>query len=189
VMKIETNYPIDGKVSITFSGKSTQKKLAIRIPDWSDEINIDFPNSTEGAEYENGFMVFSHSWSRGTNLKLDIEMTAKLIQSHRLVLDNAGRIAVSYGPSIYCAENLKLESAPQLCVIDLGEEVRPIQKTAPDGSVLLQASVLRDKPSHTEALYEDFADADTVASTVSLIPYRLWNGKGKSYMQVWLRHN
>ncbi len=189
VLKIETKYPLDGRVSITFSGKPTQKKLAIRIPDWSDEINVDFPNATEGAEYENGFMVFNHKWSAVTNLKLDLEMTVKLHRSHQLVLDNAGRLSVSYGPSIYCAEDWKVESAPQLCVIDLGEEVRPSQKTGLDGSLLLQASILRDKATHTEALYEDFADADTVASTINLIPYRLWNGKGKSYMQVWLRHN
>ncbi len=189
VMKIESNYPHDGKVSIGFSGKPNKKKLAIRIPDWSDEINVDFPNSTEGAEYENGFMVFQHEWSNKTVLTLDFEMNVKMHKSHRMVMDNVGRLAVSFGPSIYCGEEFTLETAPQLATLDLGDEIRTTNKTCPDGSTVLQASVLREKPSQHGELFEEFADPATKQGTMNLIPYRTWNGKGKSYMQVWLRHN
>lgn len=188
-MKIETNYPLDGKVNISFDGKLLAKKLAIRIPDWSDEINVDFPSSTDGAEYENGFMVFSHEWSDKTVLSLDFEMNVKMHKSHRMVIDNVGRIAVSYGPSIYCGEETKLESAPQLATIDLGEELRTTSKVSLDGSTVLQASILRETPSQHDELYEEFADPDSKPGTLNLIPYRTWNAKGKSYMQVWLRHN
>ena len=188
-MKIETNYPLDGKVKISFGGKPLTKKLAIRIPDWSDEINVDFPSSTDGAEYENGFMVFSHEWSDKTVLSLDFEMNIKMHKSHRMVIDNVGRIAVSYGPSIYCGEEPKLESAPQLATIDLGEELRTTTKVSLDSSTVIQASILRETPSQHNELYEEFADPDSKPGTLNLIPYRTWNANGKSFMQVWLRHN
>ena len=188
-MTVKTNYPIDGKVSLSFAGKSSKKKLAIRIPEWSDEINVDFPGSPQGAEYENGFMVFDHEWSTGTTLELDFEMQVNLHKSHPMVIDNAGRLAVSYGPSIYCAEEMKHELAPQLSVIDLGEDIRVSSKTGLDGSLMLQASIIREPISPLNALYEEFSDGDKVMSDLNLIPYRTWNGRGKSYMQVWLRHN
>jgi DUF1680 family protein len=189
VLKIATNYPIDGKATLTFSGGPVQKKLAIRIPDWSDEINVDFPASTQGAEYENGFMVFNHTWGTGAVLDLDFEMNVKLHKANRMVIDNVGRLAVSYGPSIYCAESLKPEEAPQLSVMDLSDEVKTTNRTALDGSPILQAAIQREAKSPHDTLYDDFADPDMVGGTMHLIPYRTWNGHGKSFMQVWLRHN
>lgn len=189
ILTIESQYPLNGKVTITLSGKPTKKKLAIRIPDWSDEVNVDFPDSNEGAEYERGFMVFSHNWGSSTTLTVDFEMNVKLHKSHPMVMDNVGRLAVSYGPSIYCAEEFQHENAPQLKVFDLGEEVRETGKKALDGSPILQASALSEPITPYQALYEEFADTDSTVGTLNLIPYRTWNGKGASYMQVWLRHN
>ncbi len=189
ILNVTSNYPADGKVSISFEGRPTKKKLAIRIPDWSDEINVDFPAATQEAQYESGFMVFEHTWDSSSILELDFEMNIKLHKSHRMVIDNIGRLAVSYGPSIYCGEELRLESAPQLATLDLGEEIRTTGKTILDGSPILQATVLRESPSQHGQLYEDFADPAVKSGTMNLIPYRTWNAKGKSYMQVWLRHN
>ena len=188
-LAVVTNYPLDGNVSISFEGKSTKKRLAIRIPDWSDEINVDFPGATQGAEYENGFMVFDHAWGTGVSLSLDFEMTVKMHKSHPMVIDNVGRLAVSYGPSIYCAEEMNQASAPQLAEIDLSEEIQPTGKKSLDGSPVFQVAILRDAPGQQTGLYEDFADEDKMPSSLNLIPYRTWNGKGKSFMQVWLRHN
>lgn len=188
-LKIQSQYPHNGKVSLTLSGKAKHAvKLAVRIPDWSDEVNVDFPDSTEGAEYEDGFMVFSHDW-HNTSIELDFEMTVRMNQSHPLVMDNVGRLAVSYGPSIYCAEEVKLENAPQFKVFDLGEEIRQPGNKALDGSPVLQATSLSDSLDEDQSLYDEFADTDASVGTVNLIPYRTWNAKGPSYMQVWLRHN
>jgi len=187
-LKVETQYPINGKVTLTLTG-SSKKKLAIRIPDWSDEINIDFPAATEGAEYEDGFMVFGHPWKGTTTLTLDFEMQVKLHKAHPMVMDNVGRLAVSCGPSIYCAEETKHDNAPQLKLFDLGEEVRETGKKALDGSPVLQATALSEPITPHQALYEEFADSDSTVGTINLIPYRTWNAKGPSYMQVWLRHN
>ncbi|MBI1333307.1 MAG: hypothetical protein GC165_10560 [Armatimonadetes bacterium] len=188
-LKIQSQYPHNGKVSLTLSGKAKHAvKLAVRIPDWSDEVNVDFPDSTEGAEYEDGFMVFSHDW-HNTSIELDFEMTVRVNQSHPLVMDNVGRLAVSYGPSIYCAEEVKLENAPQFKVFDLGEEIRQPGNKALDGSPVLQATSLSDSLDEDQPLYDEFADTDASVGTVNLIPYRTWNAKGPSYMQVWLRHN
>ncbi|MBS1728431.1 MAG: glycoside hydrolase family 127 protein [Armatimonadetes bacterium] len=189
ILKIQSQYPHNGKVSLTLSGKSKQPiKLAMRIPDWSDEVNVDFPDSTEGAEYEDGFMVFSHDWNN-TSIELDFEMTVRMNQSHPLVMDNVGRLAVSYGPSIYCAEEVKLDNAPQFKVFDLGEEIRQPGNKALDGSPVLQATSLSDSLDADQPLYDEFADTDASVGTINLIPYRTWNAKGPSYMQVWLRHN
>ncbi|MBS1701322.1 MAG: glycoside hydrolase family 127 protein [Armatimonadetes bacterium] len=188
-LEIQSQYPHNGKVSLTLSGKAKRAvKLAVRIPDWSDEVNVDFPDSTEGAEYEDGFMVFSHDW-HNTSIELDFEMTVRMNQSHPLVMDNVGRLAVSYGPSIYCAEEVKLENAPQFKVFDLGEEIRQPGNKALDGSPVLQATSLSDSLDEDQPLYDEFADTDASVGTVNLIPYRTWNAKGPSYMQVWLRHN
>ncbi len=189
-LKVETAYPLDGKVTLTLSGNASKDlKLAIRIPDWSDEINVDFPDSDEGADYDNGFMVFNHAWGKSTKLTLDFEMSAKMHRAHPMVLDNIGRLAVSYGPSIYCCEEFSIDNAPQRKVLDLGEELRTTGKKALDGSPVFQASALMEPVEQDQPLYEEYADVDSSVGTINLVPYRTWNGKGPSYMQVWLRHN
>ncbi len=189
-LKMETKYPLDGVVKISFTGKSSRPvKLSIRIPEWSDEVNVDFPESSEGAEYEGGFMVFNHHWTSSTTLTIDFEMNPKMHKAHPHVIDNVGRLAVSYGPTIYCSESLELESAPQLKVFDLAEELRETGQKAIDGSPVFQASALLEPVSPYTELYREFSDEDPMAGTINFIPYRTWNAKGPSFMQVWLRHN
>lgn len=189
-MTMKTNYPHDGKVAFSFRGKAKRAtRLAVRIPDWSDEVNVDFPTSDKGADYENGFMIFEDAWNEGTTLSIDFEMTPKIHQAHPYAFDNLGRVAFSYGPSIYCAESLKHSDAPQLISVDLSDDPRAINEKAADGSPLLQVEAQKVIIPGDMSLYEEFADLEASTNSLNLIPYRTWNEKGASYMQVWLRYN
>lgn len=186
-VKIESEYPHRGtaKIHIT-AAKPTRFRIALRLPDWADEVSTELPGA-QPAEYENGFAVFDEVWEGTRTLSLEFEMQPRVISAHPEVLDSLGRVAIQYGPTIYCAESLNPAEAPQRYLVDLEEEITLGSKRTPFGAPTLRVAALRERSSQSE-LYEEATDLTHQSAEMNLIPYREWANSGASYMQVWLRN-
>lgn len=100
----KTEYPKSGKVVITAEGT---KNVRVRVPGWCDRF-------IASREYtmEKGYAVFKGEGE----IALDFEMRPKLMKSDFRVRDNRGRVAVQYGPVVYCAENIDNGDVHSLCI-------------------------------------------------------------------------
>jgi len=100
----KTEYPKNGKVVITAEGT---KNIRVRVPDWCDSF-------TASREYtmEKGYAVFPGEGE----ITVQFEMRPKLMKSDFRVRDNRGRVAVQYGPVVYCAENIDNGDVHSLCI-------------------------------------------------------------------------
>ncbi len=188
VLSIATSYPQKGGSIITIKKAPKAFELAIRIPDWAEEVTTDLKGSEDGAEYDQGYAVFSRSWRSGDTVELDFHMEPKWVESHPAILDNSGRLALSYGPTIYAAEELELAKAPQLAQL-LDIEQLEQTGTALDGSPLFRIPVIRETLDFPDEPYAELETTEREEATLTLKPYRLWANSGPSYMQVWLRHS
>jgi DUF1680 family protein len=185
-VKIKSQYPNRGKAEITITAKQpTRFRLALRIPDWAEEVTTTLPGA-QPAEYEEGFAVFDEVWEGDRTLTLEFEMEPRLISAHPKVLDNLGRVAVQYGPTIYCAESSSEANAPQRATLELNEDIQLGAQKSPGGAPTLQVNAIRQNDADGP-LYEYEQEANYSQETLTLFPYREWNASGKSYMQVWLR--
>ena len=183
---IQTQYPHKGEAKITIKAtKPTRYRLALRIPDWADEVTTTLPGA-QPAEYEQGFAVFDEVWEGERTLSLEFEMEPRIVSANPKVLDNLGRIAIQYGPSLYTAEAGTEEKAPQRLTLDLNEEIALGPKRSQGGAPTLEVQALKQLDDEG-SLYEFEHDPSYAQETLTLIPYREWNSGGKSFMQVWLR--
>ena len=114
----------------------------------------------------------------GISVELDMPVTA--IQCNPKAHENAGKIAITRGPVVYCAES-----------IDNGPDLRAAY-LCPHGEYTLgeceflvpNIKTTAYKPKETCALYSK-ADSQTEEAEFTLIPYYAFANREESSMLVW----
>lgn len=172
---LTTNYPADNKVHIQSS--TDKKRLAVRIPEWCQNIKTD-------QEYivKDGYMIFDTVANHEVTLEFDMPVTA--LQSNRRVHDNAGRIAISRGPIIYCAEGVDNGEDLNTVYLGLDEEYQLGESEFLLPNILTTAYV----EEKSESLYYR-ANTQKEKRKLKLIPYYAFANQGSSSMQVWFLKN
>jgi len=115
-------------------------------------------------------------------------------ESHPYVLENAGSVALSRGPLVYCFEgvdhpgvdlrDVRVSPAAEIAAVESPDLL--------DGVVTLSmpAEVTPEDAGWDNALYRpatDAAKSNTAATTLTGIPYYAWANREAGPMQVWLR--
>ena len=169
VLRLETEYPLSGKLRFTYRGKHPIR-LRVRIPAWCVEY---------AGEQRNGYAEFTLADNGG--VEIDLPMQVHFIESNPRVQDNAGRVAVMRGPLVYCMES-----------VDNGELLRSImlrgkadvkvcfEDWLPAPTLLFSAERCED----TDALYRIKSDR-AIGFSAKMIPYFAFANRGLSDMLIW----
>lgn len=166
-----TNYPQDGEIRITVS--APQKYLALRIPSWCKSFSVSAPY-----EMKSGYATVALDGETTVTLKLD--MTPKFVRSNRAVHENAGRVALTRGPIVYCLEG-----------VDNGEDILSIEvdiSKAPRETKgdFFFPNLLCDgrRPAASEDLYESSFEYEE--KELCYIPYYAFANRSETEMAVWI---
>jgi DUF1680 family protein len=92
---VETDYPRDGRVTVTATGASV---IAIRIPAWCDRYTVDKPYTLK-----DGYALVEND---GTPVNVIFDLSPRRVWADARVLRAAGHAAVMRGPVVYCAESV-----------------------------------------------------------------------------------
>ncbi len=179
---IEGNYAVDGRVRI-FSEDYTAKTLFLRIPEWCREATV-LQNGVEvSPALCNGYLALSVDESFA--LELDFHIAPRFVCANANVRANVGRMALTYGPVVYCLEGV--DNGARLNQISLSPDAIRDAVLTSDFHGLLSISLpaLRDVAS--DALYADATDATSTPVTAKFIPYFAFANRGESDMLVWAR--
>lgn len=200
-MKMETNYPFDGKVKLNIDpAKKGKFKLHIRVPGWSENkivpgdlyttansesINgiFDFVSNAKNINqtYENGYVVLDAEWKKGDVVEINFPMETKMITAKDSLKQDNSRIAIQRGPLVYCIEGADNDNKAWNIVVPENTKFTPIQYKVLDESVIaLQA----DLP--VLSVSEDGSEVKTEKKKITAIPYYTWANRGKNEMQLWL---
>jgi DUF1680 family protein len=114
-----TDYPWNGKVSITVSPKAQKNfSLRIRVPDRSvSGLYSSAPDSSgitslsvNGAlvrpAIEKGYAVVTRSWKAGDRVDLVLPLKVQRIRASEKIAADQGRVALKYGPLLYNIEKV-----------------------------------------------------------------------------------
>lgn len=173
-LTVTTNYPACGKISIHYTGS---KRLALRIPGWCQTFRLN-----RSYELENGYAFLSPDC--GSDVLLQLDMPVTVMAANSRVHDNAGRVAVTRGPIVYCVEGVD-HPGIDLHTVKL-DTSRSIEATEVDFLVpSLRATGYA--PVATESLYCPFR-TDAEAVSLKLIPYFAFANRGTTDMLVWILH-
>lgn len=169
-LKQETSYPADGKVKISYTGEPCT--IAVRIPAWCDAYN--------GVKNDDGYTYFSVE--DGTDIELDFEPSVKLITANPLVTGNEGRVTVSYGPVLYCAEASDNPTPVRDIRIDTEAEFKQGYNEILNVPTL---TVRAYRNPTSDSLYS-YKKSPLESFDAVLIPYYAFANRGESEMAVWL---
>ncbi|MBE0640295.1 MAG: glycoside hydrolase family 127 protein [Bacteroidales bacterium] len=194
----QTNYPWDGEVKIEVNPSSNAEfTMAVRIPVWSvsspmpgdlyqfrslpaEKPVISINGEVLSYAIKDGYAQISRIWQQGDQIELNIPMPVTKIVSKPEVKENTGRMAISRGPLIYCAEWVDNGGRVRNLLVDPELEFQVEQTNLVNGVSILKSNAYHvSKDSNDDQLIK--TDRELV-----LIPYYAWAHRGNGEMLVWL---
>ena len=190
VLEQTTDYPWDGRVTITVKELKGKKdfSLRLRLPEWCMKSLVQKNGLTITPRLENGYCVIDGTWKKGDAISFTMQMPTRIMEANPLVEENRGQVAVQRGPIVYCAESTDLSGIDIDNVsIPLDAQFRPVEMTIEGSRVMgLEGEVVvRGEASWKGQLYREVARQQQ-RRTIRLIPYYAWGNRGKSEMTVWM---
>ncbi|QNA43677.1 glycoside hydrolase family 127 protein [Lacibacter sediminis] len=199
-LKMETNYPWDGKVKVVVSPEKKGKfRLSIRIPGWYKNGSVpgdlyvhggDAFSATPGIAINgkpvvvtdnDGYLSVYREWKQGDIVEFEFAMNTYTVTAKDSLKQNNNRIAIQRGPIVYCVEgadnnnkawNIVLPPNTKFETIDYKIMDEPVKALTAEVPVVLVG--------------EDGLSIRTEKRKIIAIPYYTWANRGKNEMQVWL---
>lgn len=188
----QTDYPFGNKIVINISPEKNTHffSLKLRIPTWTtdrfvpgelykyvDNKKTHYSVSINGkiisSEKQNGFITVSRLWKKGDVVELDLPMHVHFNKADNRVKADSGKIAVTKGPLVYCAEEIDNQISPQQFIIN--ESSENIQEG------FFKEGELKEIPFINLLS----ARIHNKPKALKLIPYYAWNNRGDNAMLVW----
>ncbi len=174
-VKVETNYPWDGKVTL-HPGPGAYS-LRVRIPDWAE--------GTYSGKVDGRYAVFSGPWKAGSRVELNFEMPVRRLLAHPEAKEVAGRAAIRRGPLIYALEQTDNQADVRETVLPLDAILKPSFERSLLGGVTVLTGKAQASP---EATWRNqlYAQPPMTEVAIKAIPYYAWDNRGPGAMAVWL---
>lgn len=191
----QTNYPFEGTINVTVAPATASQQFALklRVPTWAGNKqfvpgNLYRYQNTElhnvivkvngkqiKAPVQDGFITINRKWKKGDSVQLQLPMPVRYNKADERVKDNVGKVAITRGPLVFCAEEADNGAGFQSWQVNGAGSVK-------NSSVKnMQLSNLNSIP-----VIEIQAIDQTQLTLLKLIPYDLWNNRGDGKMSVWL---
>jgi DUF1680 family protein len=184
-LRQQGNYPWDGDIRITVEPKEPSEfEMRIRIPGWTqnkpvpsnlysfakeddEKVKLKVNDKVVPLNIENGFARIRRTWKKGDVVRLVLPMPIRRVLSDERVRQNTGRVALSRGPIVYCAEGIDNDG--------------PVNGIALGDGMELKSQYRKDLLGGITVFTGRVAASDFTA-----VPYYSWANRGKSPMAVWL---
>lgn len=146
-LKVDSEMPWEGRVTVTMHGDQVPCRLAFRIPGWSSQVRVNYscggkrsqiicdesglavksvPDAIGTADcavseviYREGYLYLSGTWKDGDEIVLDMDMPIRILTANAKVREDIGKAAIARGPIIYCLEEADNGKDLHLCRLDL----------------------------------------------------------------------
>ena len=181
-IRIETAYPYDGYIKITTDGFSGVR-LALRIPAYSeDSFTLSVNGNKAEPVIENGYAYIATDGASTVELTLDV--SAKAVYANPLVNEDSGKVAVTTGPLVYCAESV--DNGGNLRAIKIPSQIesrKEKNETLGTTDIIIKGRKL-SQSAFDGGLYS--YEREYEPCEIRLIPFYACINRGECDMTVWL---
>ncbi len=161
----------EGKFTLN---KKTHKKVKIRLPYWAEEVII---NGEKAVLSESVYCELKSDFN-----EINIKFSPKIVYPSPLNYYSAGRVALSYGPFVYCLE--EADNGKDLAGLKISKTA-PIEVVCEKG---FSAPVLKVKGERfTPNKAYSYSESESAPCVLTFVPYCDWNNRGKGEMSVYVR--
>src|SRR6202034_3073913 len=185
---VASDFPLEGTASIRFEVVSGSPfEVFLRVPGWAGNHEFAVNGREMEPEIVAGYAVISRSWNTGDELTARFEMPVQRHFSNYEVAGNRGRVAISRGPLIYCAE--EVDNGGHLDRFALYPE-KGVELKREDSELgeIVSLSVPGSKEELEDRSLYSLTPPSTVPCEIKMIPYYAWDNRAPGEMLVWLRH-
>ncbi|MFW9897887.1 MAG: glycoside hydrolase family 127 protein [Candidatus Thorarchaeota archaeon] len=169
-LNLSSDFPWDGKVKITLELKGNQNfSIFLRIPNWCNDAALFINNTKYQGRLPSGkYIEIIRNWNNNDVIKLNLKMEPKLELGNRRIKENRGRVAISFGPLIYCMEQIDNTKFNIFrAEISRNSNLRVSYKSDLLGGInVIEGNLLDNKK-------------------FVAIPYYSWCNRGPNKMQIW----
>ena len=184
----ETKFPWE--MHATYAIETTAKapaKIKIRVPEYAQNYKILCDGKEVGYKEEKGFATVEVS--KNVNLEVIFEAEAKFVRANPQVREDAGKVAITRGPLVYCLEEVDNGANLSAISVDTEKELRSEVDETRNGYVVVKAHGKRlCEEQWKDGLYSSQKlqkkDVELLA-----VPYFYWNNRGMGEMEVWIRED
>ncbi len=179
----KTNYPWDGKVTLTVSPKKeTPFTIKLRVPSWARnqvlpgdlysykntstaKTTVSINGKHVAYKEDNGYITITRKWKKGETILLNFPMEVKEVVTNAKVEGNIGKVSLEYGPIVYAIEEIDNPTAFDKIAIDANDTFKVVKEPA----LLEGVNTIQTK-------------------NFKAIPYYSWSNRGVGKMKVWINY-
>lgn len=197
-LQLQTGYPWNGSVKMNIDPTTKQQfNLRLRLPGWLSRPSEGelYSYQTPGTlttkilvndkeisfETVDGYAVINRTWKKGDVVSMEMKMEVRRVVSRPELKQNTNRVALQYGPLVYCVEGKDNDEKAMNFIIP--DDVRFQVDFKPD---LLGGVNLISFEGKVAAIEDSGKSLSTGTKKILAIPYHVWNNRGQSQMLVWL---
>ena len=179
-----TDYPWDGKVTLTIKKAKNLQTIQLHKPNWCDKYSV----KVNG---ENADLRITRKWKKGDVIELSLDMRPRLVEANPLVEEAKNQVAVMRGPIVYCLEGQDIQGNCRISDIALPADIqlKEVPMTIEGHSFTAlegDAVVTNDKTWDNQTLYRELSKPASRKVRIRLIPYYAWDNRGIQDMSLWL---
>jgi DUF1680 family protein len=197
-LNMQSNLPWKGEAALQVNPRKRQTfALHIRIPGWLKEpvpgnlyryaddkqLQATIRVNGETVEYQvqNGYAVIQRAWKKGDAVSISLPMEVRRVVSIDSVNQDRDRVALQYGPLMYCVEGADNKGNVTGLVLPSTTTFTTAYQPGLLGGV---NTIQFQAPVVTTGT--DGVSVTTVQKQITAIPYFSWNNRGANDMQVWI---
>ncbi len=184
-IQVSGGYPYKGDVTVRFLADGDYT-FAFRVPGWCRRYTVKVNGSPLFTMPESGYVKITRGWRKGDKIDIRLAVGVELMRANPAVEDDAGKVAIQRGPLVYALESI--DNGPLLqniAVLEDGAFRTGPAKGLPEGTVAVSGHAVETiRPG--DELYSS-AKPVVKKRSFTAIPFALWQNRGPSEMEVWVR--
>ncbi len=187
-LAVDTDYPWEGRVTITVKRAPADWRLALRIPAWSGKTTLTVDGrAVDAVPGAHGYVMVDNPRS---HVELELDMSPRLVFPHPRIDAIRGCIAVQRGPLVYCFEQADQSGDLEEVALASDTELRLVRKDLPGvgPTVLIEADGFTTSEPAVGPPYGTYPTLAGTPTTATAIPYFQWDNRDGGAMRVWLPH-
>lgn len=186
---LRSSHLTDGKSVLTVNAKQPGTfTVGLRIPGYVQAYAITIDGEPIDPPVEKGYALIERQWDGEARIGIDFTIPPQFVAAHPDVRADAGKVALTKGPIVYCLE--EADNGANLASIIVDPRASIVADYDPDlfdgTPVLRYAGKKISKQNWNSALYQP-ADFITEPVELKAIPYCLWGNRTPGEMTVWMR--
>lgn len=177
-LTMSTAFPADGKINISLSNNN-YSAVYIRKPEWCESYTTDAV-----ATEKDGYIIIKAS--KEMSFYIDFSMNVFFAETNPSVRDNNGRVALCYGPTVYCLERLDNDFDLGAVSVDVSAALETAKKIPSEEYALPDIELDGFVDEYFPQLYRKAA-LNKNKTKLRFRPYWTFANREECDMKIWIR--